>query len=272
MSRHNGFNKSAKSISFTESSVVHPCVIAGQKTLVYERGLKEKEPDAYVLIYRFAQQNAYKLKEDQRADFIEGIKRVKNNHRANVISTMVITASLLSQPAFAMKKTSLDISHAIDEINYAQHIPDLDMEKYTTEQELMKALITWINQHSDFDHNISDLPEIVKVSANKMLQVAFGGPLPKAVDPTSLKIYGLYNFNEKAIYILDKVDMTTYAGKAILLHELVHFLQYQYGRDEGLACKNELESLAYFLEARYLTSHGHTSDISLGHIKRVSQC
>ena len=75
--------------------------------------------------------------------------------------------------------------------------------------------------------------------------------MSKAVNPDTPKINGLYNFNEKAVYILDSLDLETTEGKGILLHELVHYLQYQHGYDENVECKNELESLAYVLNARF---------------------
>ena len=105
-----------------------------------------------------------------------------------------------------------------------------------------------------------------------MAEVAFGGDLPQAVDPEKLRIYGLQNFNEGAVYILHSQDMESERGKGILLHELVHFLQYQYDKDEDVNCKNELESLAYILEAKFLQSHNHEHNISMEHISRVSQC
>ena len=79
-----------------KQTLVHPCVINGQQTLVYERGLKENDPRSYEQIVVFAEARGYQLKEDQRANFLEGIKRVKDRHRRNVVSVMVLTASLVS--------------------------------------------------------------------------------------------------------------------------------------------------------------------------------
>ena len=100
--------------------------------------------------------------------------------------------------------------------------------------------------------------------------VAFGGSLPKAVNPDNLKIFGLYNFNEGAVYLLDSIDLNTDEGKGILLHELVHYLQYQTNMDDNVKCKNELESLAYVLEAKFLDPHDHKHNISVSHIQKVS--
>ena len=257
-------------------ALVHPCIINSQHTLVYERGLENKDPDAFRQIVEFARTQGYQLKEDQRANFLEGVKRVKNRRRANVVSLMVLTASLMSQSVYA--KSDHAHHHEIVQLDpdmTHHHIQDdLDMmlENLQTEEELAAGLLNWINQHSSFDYNVDEVPDIKKVSAQKMAEVAFGGELPKAVNPKNLQIFGLYNFNEKAVYLLDSIDLKTDEGKGILLHELVHYLQYQTGINKDVQCKNELESLAYVLEAKFLESHNHQHSITESHINKLSQC
>ena len=254
--------------------MVHPCIINGRHTLIHQRGLKEKDFSAYQHILEFAEKNGFTVKEDQRSDFIEGVKRVKNRRQANVVTIMALTATMLSQTALAKS------SAATDSTTVAQTIADtdaignfnFDINAYANQQEMMSAMIGWINHHSSFNYDVTDVPEVVQVSALQMAEVAFGGKLPEAVDPEKLQIYGLYNFNEKAVYILDSLDMDSEQGKGILLHELVHYLQYQYDRDKDVKCKNELESLAYVLEAKFLQSHDHRNHLNMNHVNRVSQC
>ncbi|MFT5134332.1 MAG: hypothetical protein ACI9SC_002807, partial [Gammaproteobacteria bacterium] len=228
----------------------------------------------YTHILEFARENGFDVKEDQRADFLEGIKRVKNKRRANVVTVMALAATMLSQTVSAKSSDDFDGTHAVHAVAHAgdMHDFDFDIEAYSSQDEMISAMFDWINNHSSFDHDITNMPEIVKVSARQMAEVAFGGDLPQAVDPEKLRIYGLYNFNEGAVYILDSLDMESEKGKGILLHELVHFLQYQYDKDEDVKCKNELESLAYLLEAKFLQSHDHEHNINMAHINRVSQC
>ncbi len=45
---------------------VHPCVIQGQKCLVIERDLHEKDPAAYRYIMDFAEQNGLRIQPDRR--------------------------------------------------------------------------------------------------------------------------------------------------------------------------------------------------------------
>ena len=256
-------------------AMVHPCIINGQHTLVFENGLKTKDPVSFNQIVEFAKLQGYNLKEDRRSDFLEGVKRVKNRHRANVVSVMMLTAGLMSQTANAKSNDNHDHDiHHSDNTSHS-HVTsgfDLDLDSFNTEKELAAGLLGWINSHSSFNYDISKIPEIKKVSARKIAEVAFGGELPKAINPKSLQIFGLYNFNEKAVYLLDSIDIETNEGKGILLHELVHYLQYQTGIDNNVKCKNELESLAYVLEAKFLESNNHKHNITASHIKNVSQC
>ena len=257
-----------------EQAMVHPCIINGQHTLVYERGLQAKDPIAHQQIVEFARANDFSVKEDQRSDFIAGVKRVKNIRHANVITIMALTTTLLSTSVAAKSAVDTLDSHASQEVSqsFSADSMNLDLGSYKTQDELTAGLLAWINNHSSFEHNIDNMPDVVKVSALEMADVAFGDDLPKAIDPEKLQIYGLYNFNEEAVYILDTLDLESEKGKGILLHELVHFLQYQYDQDENVKCKNELESLAYILEAQYLQSHDHEHKISMSHINKVSQC
>ena len=258
-----------------QQAMVHPCIIDSKHTLVYENGLAEKNPDAFQQISEFAEIQGYQLKEDQRSDFLEGIKRVKNRRRANVVSVMMLTAGLMSQTAQAKVHSALDFdSDSISDSTQTQIEAgfDFDFDSYKTQDELVSGLLSWINNHSSFKYNIDTIPDVKKVSSRQIAEVAFGGTLPKAVNPDTLQIFGLYNFNEGAVYLLDSIDLDTDEGKGILLHELVHFLQYQTGMDDNVRCKNELESLAYVLEAKFLESHDHRHNISQSHIDKVSQC
>ena len=258
-----------------EQAMVHPCIINGQHTLVYERGLAEKDPDSYNKIAKFAEAQGYQLKEDQRTDFLEGVKRVKDRRRANVISVMALTIGIMSQTAQASSDDGHDhgahINHDLTQSQINTGF-DLDLDSFETDAELAAGLLNWINSHSSFDYDIDNIPDIKKVSSTQIAEVAFGGELPKNINPDTLQIFGLYNFNDGAVYLLDSIDLDTDEGKGILLHELVHYLQYQTGMDADAKCKNELESLAYVLEAKFLESHDHDHKITDAHIDSVSQC
>lgn len=262
--------------------MVHPCQINGRLTLVYEKNLEEVDAQAFYYLCAYARQNGYAIKEDRRNDFIEGIKRVRNKSSANVMSIMVLAACLLSPKAHAgmsgdnqhTVKLDNDKSNDMSQIAYSSSLIDLNLKVTadTPEEDLMRALLGWINDNSSYNYDLVSLPNIVKVSNIEIAQIAFGKELPAAIDPGSLGIKGLYNFNNKTIYILDTLDLAQEQDRAILLHELVHFLQYQHSEDKEVACKNELERLAYRLEARFLDAHHHQAEFDEKHIASVSQC
>jgi|APSaa5957512535_1039671.scaffolds.fasta_scaffold20243_4 hypothetical protein len=210
---------------------VHPCIINGQPALVYAQGLAEHNKLAFDELSLFAKTNGLKLKEDQRSSF----KAVKQDRRGKIIPMMILGASLLTQNAFAIT---------------------------ASENQLASELLNWINQHSSFDYSVDQIPKVKTVNARKIAAIAFGGALPKAVNPENLKIFGLYNFKEKTIYILETIDLNTEKGKAILLHELVHYIQYQSGKDKLVNCIKELEPKAYEIEEAYLNKHGIAVDLN----------
>lgn len=257
-----------------KQTIVHPCVIDGEKTLVYERGLKQNEPFSYRQVVNYAERHGFKLKEDQRADFIEGIKRVRNKGQANIMPIMVLSASLLTQNAFAKASHKNSHEHKVNvtaQFQIDESYIDLN-SAFSKHEQLIDNLLNWINSHSSYSYTADELPSVKWVSTKEMAEVAFGKQLPKALDLNTLQIFGLYNFNEKAIYLHESIDLDTEKGKAILLHELVHFLQYQHGQDKKANCKNELESLAYLLEAKYLKDHHQEYQFDMNHIRQISQC
>ncbi len=254
--------------------MVHPCIVDGKQTLIYKRGLEEQDPQTFQYLTHYARQNNYVIKEDRRADFITGVKRVKDSSRANVITVLILTASLLSQSAAADFSNYLGMSAPVSDIEQMQVYPrvDLEMSSFTTVEQLMGGLVSWINDHTSFKHDVDNLPELVFANPHVIAEVAFGGDLPGNVDASSLNILGLYNFNDKIIYMLDSLDLKTEEGKGILLHELVHYLQYEESIDENVECKNELETLAYLLEAKYLNGQNVKHNLSQKHIDDTSQC
>ena len=52
--------------SFQCATTVSPCIIDGDRVLIYENGLEKNKPDAYMNLKSFAEENKFKLKEDQR--------------------------------------------------------------------------------------------------------------------------------------------------------------------------------------------------------------
>ena len=251
--------------------LVQPCVLDGNNTLVYQNRLHKKNPSLYKYLVEFAGRNGFQLKEDRRF----GRRGIRKDHQGRLMPVMILGASMATQATFAADTGSnLPDSHTNNDDsldNTGSHtinsIPDESMD------DLMVELLDWINTNSTFSYGADSFPAVKRVSPVKMAGIAFGGNMRKNLDLKKFKIYGLYNFEENSIYIVNWLDLETEKGKAILLHELVHFLQYQYGHEKNVQCRNELEALAYLLETRYLSDHdGHDPGISLRNIQKISQC
>ncbi len=253
-------------------NVVHPCMIDGREAMVYEQGLRENNPVFYAQLKQFSKVNNIFLKEDQRNSF----DPVKNDRRSKFMPMMVLGASLLTnQTANAANKNhNAEHNHFQADQTIERHVDQFNSGFSSQEEHNIAALLGWVRDevsHLDFEVG-TDMPSVKRVSNGEMLKVAFGKNMPRAVNQKNMQIYGLYNFRNGTIYLLDSIDLETEKGKSILLHELVHYLQYQNGHNEKVDCKNQLEHLAYNLEAKYLQAHGERVDFSQNHVRRVSQC
>ena len=68
---------------------MHPCIIDGARVLVYEKGLKSKDPNSYSQLKQFAQENKFELKEDARSS----AKKIKFERRMAKTIPMLFLAS-----------------------------------------------------------------------------------------------------------------------------------------------------------------------------------
>lgn len=239
--------------------VVECCVINGSKTIIYRPGLKHNNA-AYHDLTRYAQRHGYQLKEDQRRE----VKRVTCERRTRHASMLVLTFGLFtenavladSQDVFAMQNNSA---------LYQQEIY-IDNE--------IHELLAWITQKiSPYNPDVTvTLPRLMNLPRQELYKMAFGKDWPLSVDKVNSRIYGLYNFQDETIYLLDSVDLNTNKGKSILLHELVHYIQYKNGYHNRVMCKNQLEYLAYYLEAQYMQEQGERVSFTQDHLRRVVRC
>ncbi|MFT5349395.1 MAG: hypothetical protein ACI9MF_000206 [Gammaproteobacteria bacterium] len=127
--------------------------------------------------------------------------------------------------------------------------------KDTSENAVVRQLFVWINAHMSFALPLDDFPVIKRVTINKLVAMASGGKGSNKPEQITIKILGLYNFEEKVVYLLNNINLQVAEGRGVLLHELVHFLQYQHGHDKEVSCVKELEAMAYRLETEYLKDY-----------------
>ena len=118
-------------------------------------------------------------------------------------------------------------------------------------QSLMTTLLIWISANSNLQYDGISFPKLALADGKALHEMAFGQNMPKAIRTGKYRVSGLYNHVDNTIYLVDTTDLNSDGGKALLVHELVHYLQHLNGRTNDHELK-VLEPLAYLLEANWL--------------------
>ncbi len=139
-------------------------------------------------------------------------------------------------------------------------------------KELTIALLMWISSHTPMTYDGSHSPNVVTVPHERLVHILYEGDLPQGLDSETVSVAGLYNFHDGNIYLLEDEDLTTIEGRAVLIHELVHYLQYYHGIDKQVECMRELESAAYAAQAKFLAQHDQEAPFNDMHVLLVSAC
>ncbi len=72
-------------------TTVHPCVIDGERSLVYRSGLAKEDPEGFARLRRFASSSGFRLKEDQRRQALP----VPRDRRRRGLPLMTLGIALL---------------------------------------------------------------------------------------------------------------------------------------------------------------------------------
>ncbi len=117
-------------------------------------------------------------------------------------------------------------------------------------KEVLVNLLFWIAAHSDLAYEGHSSPNVEQVSRQQLVAMAFGDKYPAAVQAGNYQVSGLYNAKLRSIFVIDSIDLGSLKGRALLVHELMHFLQQENHLDRGRPV-TALEPLAYRIEAVY---------------------
>lgn len=120
---------------------------------------------------------------------------------------------------------------------------------------LVNELSMWLEANYEFKKEQVIKPAIKVVSGNALCETAFKESDIVKENISCEKIMGLYNYNEKVIYINELVDLNKKAGEAIVLHELVHHYQFESGLSKNISSLADLEKLAIAMEEKYLSEN-----------------
>lgn len=145
---------------------------------------------------------------------------------------------------------------------------------------LLLSLLLWINQNTAFNYDPSlGLPNLASADQMRLAEVIIDdqATLAKEKDNASFQDFvdqleAVYNHDLKTILLSNKIDPNSGYGRSVIVHELVHFIQYQQKLNEEVACLNALERDAYTLQAQYMEQHGIPKNFDQATIALRSMC
>ncbi len=243
-------------------AVVHPCLLDGEPTIFCERGLEERDPAAFERHVEFAAANGLRLHEERRT-----VRQpIAAERRRTGLSMLALGVTLLGVVGVT---TAADLSTPESQSALSPRAP---AHASPRDDVVVRDLLTWLRAQDIAIDPLWTAPVVKRISQNEILTLAFGEELPQSISRDQLKVFGLYDFKDETIYLSDEIDLATDRGRSILVHELAHYLQYRDGANNRVRCKNELETLAYELEARYLQEHRHAPDVTAAQVRLMSSC
>jgi hypothetical protein len=129
-------------------------------------------------------------------------------------------------------------------------------------KEILTGLLLWIVQNTALVYDANDgLPQVEQVEPRELAVLIFKGEIPAYVSQVDLNraaehLEATYRPDTRTIYVRRGIDLASVHGRGVLVHELVHFIQYQQGMHRKVVCANALEEAAYRAQAAYLRQGG----------------
>lgn len=126
-------------------------------------------------------------------------------------------------------------------------------------------LLDWIEQQTDYDASKarSDPPAIVTCATGDVIDYAHEATI---VDQG---IHGLYDFDQRRIYLIEPWEYDNLLDRSVLLHELFHAVQLD---NREWDCVGAPEWEAYKLQEAWLAEHGLEADFDWIEIYFWSRC
>ncbi len=118
---------------------------------------------------------------------------------------------------------------------------------------IMPNMIDYITEVTDLEYNGYPLPNIYVEEEKLICEGAYFEPRE------TCDIAGYYDDEKNNIHIRDTPTLYMTEDRfqeVVLVHELVHFLQYHNGRYNEVECRQNLEELAYEVQDKYIDLQG----------------
>ena len=128
---------------------------------------------------------------------------------------------------------------------------------------LLLTLMLWINQHTLFEYDThAGLPSIEVSDQITLAAMIIDNQAAVDRDRHTVpfqsfadQLEAVYDHHHKRILLSYRIDWDSPYGRSVILHELVHFIQYQHGMQDRVGCLNALEKDAYDAQALYMEMH-----------------
>jgi hypothetical protein len=119
----------------------------------------------------------------------------------------------------------------------------------------IQSMVQWIVDNSRFEYHGDPYPTVITEDTLTVCSEIFPDREPHA----DCNIAGYYDHEQNLIVIADQVTeymVEDHFREVVLLHELVHFVQYHDGEYERAECKQALEIDAFELQDQWIDEQG----------------
>ena len=110
-------------------------------------------------------------------------------------------------------------------------------------------LIDFIQEHTDYVYGGWAYPDIIINTQKEICAGVYTEPRPEC------DVAGYYNDDTNTVYIRDSPTQYMVEDRffeVVLVHELVHFLQYHDGTYEEVTCRQQLEKDAFMIQEKFV--------------------
>ena len=129
---------------------------------------------------------------------------------------------------------------------------------------LLLTLLLWINQHTQFDYDANNgLPVIAAADQMTLAALIIDDKVKVDRDRHTVsfqnfanQLEAVFDHHQNRILLSSRIDWDSPYGRSVIVHELVHFIQYQQGMQDRVECLNALERDAYEVQALYMEAYG----------------
>ena len=124
---------------------------------------------------------------------------------------------------------------------------------FASSNEIMLEMINFITERTNYKYQGEPLPFIELRSTEELCQAVYTPETLELIGECS--IAGYYDFLLRTIFIATESGpymVDEYFLETVLVHELVHYLQYLNDAHSTVKCRNALEADAYRIQKEYV--------------------